>query len=154
MDKKKEGALHFDLGKPKVSLIPYSALREEAYGMEYGVLKYSRDDWRKGMKLTRVAESTIRHMFNWLETETYDLESGLHHLANARASLGILIELLKTKPELDDRHEGVRKAPYTLEQVMEFRERLNLKTSDEMKTFIDTRIKEYVAFHTKVDNSD
>jgi len=142
VNKEKGGALHHDSGKPPIGLIPYQSLVFESNGMEYGAIKYSRDDWRKGMTYSRIINSAIRHMYKMLDRENYDIENGVSHLGEAKASLGILAELMRTHKELDDRHEGVKRDNYTLEEIMQYREQQGLKTSPEMEVFIKRMIEE------------
>lgn len=49
--------------------------------------------------------STLRHLLAWQAREDLDPESGLHHLAHARADLGMLLELVLTGHGNDDRSE-------------------------------------------------
>lgn len=94
----------FDQGKPPLGLIPYSALIEEACVMGFGEQKYGRDNWREGMVWSRLIDAGLRHMQAFNNGETFDKETGLHHLAHARCCLAFLIEYEMTHPELDDRH--------------------------------------------------
>lgn len=99
-----ETANKHDQGKPPIGLIPASALLEEAAVMGYGEKKYGRDNWRKGLQWTRAADAALRHILAWQEGQDFDPETGLHHLAHARANMAFLIEFMVTHPELDDRH--------------------------------------------------
>lgn len=93
-----------DTGKPMLSLTPYSALVEEAKVMMFGLEKYGRDNWRKGLEFTRLIDAALRHLHAFNEGENNDPESGISHLAHARCCLAFLIEFEKTHPELDDRN--------------------------------------------------
>ena len=93
-----------DNEKPQLGLIPYSALMEEAYVLGYGIEKYGTHNWRQGLQWQRLINSALRHIHAFNNGEDLDSESGLHHLAHARCSLGFLIEYSITHPELDDRH--------------------------------------------------
>ena len=140
-----QGALHKDAGKPPLSLVTAIAVQENAYAMEFGVIKYSRDDWRKGMVFSRMINSCLRHMNTFNDVESYDRDSGLLHLSLAQADLNILTWLYFNRPDLDDRFDGVKKDPFTLEEVLNFRKEMGMETSDEMKNFIDKRITWYKA---------
>lgn len=106
MAEKKQGT-KFDAGKPMLSLIPYSALTEEARVLMFGMEKYGRDNWRQGFEWTRLIDAGMRHLQAFNEGEELDPESGLSHLAHARCCLAFLIEFEKTHPELDNRHKQV-----------------------------------------------
>jgi hypothetical protein len=99
----KTSGVKFDTGKPQFSLIPVSAITEEALVLAYGAEKYGRDNWRKGMDWTRLIDAALRHIYAFSNGEDLDLETGRHHLAHARCELAFLIEYATTHPELDDR---------------------------------------------------
>ena len=80
------------LAKPQIALIPYEALVVEAQVMAYGAyVKYSPWNWLAGRAYTEVLSSISHHLNAWAERETYDPESGLHHLGHARADIAFLI---------------------------------------------------------------
>lgn len=97
-------AIKADLCKAPLSLIPRSALIEEAHVLAYGAGKYDLHNWRKGMEWSRLCDAILRHVTSFADGEDFDQESGLHHLAHARASCGFLIEYMESHPELDNRH--------------------------------------------------
>ena len=97
-------ALKLDKGKEPLSLVVRSALLEEADVMGHGVTKYGRDNWRLGMKWSRLTDAALRHITAFNEGEDLDPETGLHHLAHARCCLAFLIEYSTTHPTLDDRY--------------------------------------------------
>lgn len=102
-------AVKTDTCKSPLGLIPRSALIEEAHVLAYGAKKYDAHNWRKGMEWTRLCDAILRHITSFIDGEDFDQESGLHHLAHARASCGFLIEYMETHPELDNRHRRVGK---------------------------------------------
>ena len=102
-----ETASKHDLGKAPLSLIPVSALLEEAAVMGYGEKKYGRDNWRNGMHWSRALDAAQRHILAFQDGEDFDPETGLHHLAHARCNMAFLIEYALTHPELDDRHKSM-----------------------------------------------
>lgn len=95
----------FDQGKPRIELIPRSALLEEAAVLTFGAQKYDDDNWRGGMAWRRLIGAALRHTLAFADGEDLDPESGLSHLAHARCCLGFLIEYTSTHTELDDRYE-------------------------------------------------
>jgi len=97
-------AIKSDSCKAPLGLIPRSALIEEAHVLAYGAEKYDLHNWRKGMKWTRLIDAVLRHVIAFADGEDFDQESGLHHLAHARASCGFLIEYMESHPELDNRY--------------------------------------------------
>lgn len=93
----------FDNGKPRMGLIPRSALEAEATVLGFGAEKYGIYNWRSGMDWMRLVDAALRHIYAFADGETYDPESGEHHLAHARCCLGFLIEYGNIYPEGDNR---------------------------------------------------
>jgi hypothetical protein len=85
-------------GKPKLSLIPYTALEQIAKVREFGVNKYGDDTCWKDVPEKEFLEATLRHVYKYLNGNDTDEESGLSHLAHAATSLTLAMAL-KTKPD-------------------------------------------------------
>lgn len=85
-----------DMDKPDLTLIPRVALWEEAKAMMYGAKLYGRHNYRLGGGLDwhRLSAAALRHLTSWNDGEDTDPESGLSHLAHARANLGMLMQLI------------------------------------------------------------
>jgi len=60
-------------------------------------------NWTKGMPVTEVSESLLRHMFAFLEGEDRDNESLELHLSHVLCNAMFLIHIMREKPEFDDR---------------------------------------------------
>jgi hypothetical protein len=79
-----EGGTKYDEGKKRWDLIPWDP------GMEYvadvytrGAAKYGDENWKAGIKYSRLFAALIRHLFAyWLRREQFDKENGQHHLAS------------------------------------------------------------------------
>ena len=97
-------ALEIKAAKPDLTLIPPTALRQEARAMENG-LKYGRCSYRKPGIITAngMASAMMRHIQDWLEGEDNAPDSGVHHLAHVRAGAGILLDLINREILTDDR---------------------------------------------------
>jgi len=90
--------------KPPLHLIPPAAEIAESVVMALGAEKYGAANWRS----TKVRASVYiaaarRHLLQWFDGEDDDPESGISHLAHARASLGILLDAIATGNAIDDR---------------------------------------------------
>jgi len=96
----------FDQEKPMMALLPPVGIEEEARVMTYGMGKYGAHNWQKGIKISRYLSAALRHIFQFIAGQDNDLESGLGHLGHAKANLGMAIQLLSTRPDLDDRYKG------------------------------------------------
>lgn len=92
-----------DNGKPDLSLIPYSALIEEARGFMFGANKYGRFNYTKGLEASRLVAACLRHLHAWNQGEDTDGESGVSHLGHARCCLSMLLECTRLKTLTDDR---------------------------------------------------
>lgn len=75
-----------NLGKPQLSLIDLSCLSDCAKVLEFGAKKYSRDNWKKGMDLSSILDSLLRHISLLQSGEYTDLESGLSHIGHIQCN--------------------------------------------------------------------
>jgi len=104
--KLKEGAKD-DGGKNRLDLIPAYPLWELGRVYTFGAGKYEDNNWRKGLKWSRIFAAVMRHLWKWWSGEELDEESGLPHLSHACWGLLSLLEYSVSHPELDDRATGV-----------------------------------------------
>jgi hypothetical protein len=104
-----EEGIKYDLGKPQLSLIPKEFLDSVAAVLEFGAAKYQRDNWRKGIKYSRVLDAAMRHLTAFINNETIDAESNLNHLSHAACCLAFLLTY-EAHPEkykeFDDRYKN------------------------------------------------
>lgn len=91
-----EGKIRFDLASPY-------AQREYAKVLTNGEQKYGANNWRLGMKWSKVLASLKRHIAAFERGEDFDSESGLYHLAHAMCNCSFLLEYYFSYPEGDDR---------------------------------------------------
>lgn len=101
--------LRYNDGKPKISMVPVSAIEACAKVLMKGAEKYARDNWRKGLSYTETYDSCQRHLQKWLEGQDFDDETGEPHLAHALTNLAFLIEFDKQGVGTDDRFKGPEK---------------------------------------------
>lgn len=99
----KQKALRYNKGKLKWSLVDWKSLEGLVRVLEMGSKKYAPYNWTKGMPVTEVSESLLRHMFAFLEGEDYDKESLESHLSHVMCNCMFLIHIMREKPEFDDR---------------------------------------------------
>lgn len=100
---KDEPALRYDTGKLRYDLVPgdsYAAL-VEVYTI--GAAKYADRNWEKGMSWSRCFGSLMRHAWKWWMGETYDKETGCHHMAMAAWNCLALCTYEMRKVGTDDR---------------------------------------------------
>lgn len=63
-------------GKGSPSLIPIDALRAVSKRFEDGASKYGRDNWKKGIPLSRYVDSLYRHLWQYMEGDTSEDHGG------------------------------------------------------------------------------
>lgn len=90
--------------KPQLHLIPPAAEILEAVVMGLGARKYGPYNWRTApIRATVYIAAAKRHLAQWLDGQDDDPESGVSHLAHARACLGILLDAQSLHCLNDDR---------------------------------------------------
>lgn len=90
--------------KPQLHLIPPAAEILEAVVMGLGARKYGPYNWRTApIRATVYIAAAKRHLAQWLDGQDDDPESGVSHLAHARACLGILLDAQSLHCLIDDR---------------------------------------------------
>lgn len=97
-----------DGGKLKWHLLPVPAFLAFMKVFHGGAIKYAEDQWRKGMKFSRVYRSMISHFMKWLASDnSYDKELGTHHLMMVAWGCFVLYmyEVVYKFTDLDDRPE-------------------------------------------------
>jgi hypothetical protein len=90
--------------KPPLHLIPPAAEILESVVMALGARKYGAFNWRTApIKASVYIAAARRHLLQWFDGQDDDAESGVSHLAHARACLGILLDALAAGCVVDDR---------------------------------------------------
>jgi len=101
-------AVRDDDGKMKWHLLPVPALLALCKVFHGGAIKYNDDNWRKGLKYSRIYRSMISHFMKWLASDSsYDKELGTHHLMMVAWGCFVLYmyEVIYKFVDLDDRTE-------------------------------------------------
>lgn len=63
-------------GKGMPSLLPIAALRAASKRFEDGATKYGRDNWQKGIPLSRYIDSLYRHLWQFMEDDKTEDHAG------------------------------------------------------------------------------
>jgi len=100
------GGVKFDAEKPRVDLLPSFPLICVANVLGMGARKYSAHNWRSGFQHGRLYAAAMRHLLAYNDGEDIDPESGLHHIDHALCELMFLRQMIRDKPELDDRYKS------------------------------------------------
>lgn len=96
----------YNEGKPKLSFVleAHSALAGAARVMEYAAShKYSRGNWRKGLKVTEIVDSMTRHLCLLMEGNDFDEESELPIVDHIMCNALFLACMYHDRYEMDDR---------------------------------------------------
>lgn len=98
----------FNSGKPKYSLMDLKLMLPMIEVLEYGTNKYKRDNWRKGLPVTEICDSLMRHLAAFLDGENFDVESGKSHIGHMMCNL-MFLQHVMSDPEMrskfDDRFQ-------------------------------------------------
>lgn len=87
--------LRFHIGSEKI-------LNEMTIAMEYGIQKYARNNWKKGMEWSRLLDAGMRHGAAILRGEDIDQDSGNTHLAHMLGSIHMLMGNIELGVGTDD----------------------------------------------------
>lgn len=100
-----------DQGKAPMDLLSSDALVEMAKVLDYGAKKYQRQNWRSGMKWSRMYAAALRHLSTWNNPyeSSKDNETELSHLAHAAVNIMMLLEHELRGLGEDDRHKVMSK---------------------------------------------
>jgi len=99
------GALKYDAGKPRMSLLPMNAITEVAKVMTFGAKKYAPNGWKSLEDTNRYVDALLRHIAALDMGETLDPETGLPHIAHVACNA-----LFLTHFHLEE-NNGQKKAP-------------------------------------------
>lgn len=94
-----------DQGKAPLDLLDPLALEGIAKVLEFGAQKYARHNWRGGLSYSRLIAALMRHLFAIIRGEDNDPESGLPHIDHVGCCWMFLSNMMKTRPDLDDRYK-------------------------------------------------
>lgn len=99
----KASGMKHDTDKPRTDLLDPLALEGIARVLSSGAKKYAAHNWRGGLHYSRLIGACLRHLFAIMRGEDTDPESGLPHVDHLGCSVMFLSNMLKTRPDLDDR---------------------------------------------------
>ncbi len=95
-----------DNGKPMFSCLPPDALMELGKVAALGATKYGLHNYRNGIQVSRLLDAAFRHLIAAINGEDADKTDGNNHLASVAWNALAALQILKDKPELDDRYKG------------------------------------------------
>lgn len=83
-----------DAGKPRMELIPASALVSLGFILGYGAEKYEPDGWQD-VEPDRYVGALLRHLAAHMDGEVFDEESGFRHLEHVLCNAAFLNHLFR-----------------------------------------------------------
>lgn len=93
----------FDSSKLPLQLLPTDVLEQVAAVLLFGSKKYGVNNWRKGIKYSRLYGAALRHLWAWWRGIDNDEETGLPHLAHAICCITFI---MASKDKLLDDRSG------------------------------------------------
>ena len=108
-----------DITKSRVDLLDPDFLLAVGDALRFGAEKYKEhggsSNWRRGIHISRLVASALRHLFSIMRGEDIDSESGLLHTAHLGCCVQFLHFTIKYLPQFDDRYKyhehGITYAP-------------------------------------------
>lgn len=91
----------YNKGKPKYSLLDLKSLEDTVKVLEFGAEKYDRNNWKKGLPISEILDSLLRHVTSLLEGELIDKESGLPHHGHIGANAMFLAHMIRNHLNTD-----------------------------------------------------
>jgi hypothetical protein len=86
-----EKGIKYDQGKNRIDLLPPEFVEAVSHILTFGSQKYNDENWRGGLKYSRVFGALMRHLMAYKKGEILDPESGMSHLWHAGCNLAFLI---------------------------------------------------------------
>ena len=95
-------------GKLKWSAFPLFLFAPLIKVADFGEKKYEKYNFMKGLTVSNLTDSTMRHLNSFLDPEQSDTdeESGCHHLAHAAWNMLVCCYMVTKRDGLDDRYKG------------------------------------------------
>lgn len=103
--------LRYNEGKIRYDLIPTFANEQFAKVLTEGAKKYADNNWKLGMRWSKVLASLKRHIAAYESGEDYDKEDGILHTAHMICNTMFLTEYYKIYPQGDDRQHSYLTMP-------------------------------------------
>jgi hypothetical protein len=99
-------AIKYDTGKARLDLLDPIAIEGLAKVLQFGADRYSDNNWRNGLKWSRIIAALLRHTFAIMRGEDVDPDSGLLHADHVMCNAMFLSNHFREHPELDDRYKA------------------------------------------------
>lgn len=94
-----------DTEKVMMQLLSPDFMEEVAKVFTFGAQKYGENNYKKGLKVSRILGALDRHLKAFKVLEDNDPETGLSHLAHAACCLQMAFYMVSKSRNFDDRQE-------------------------------------------------
>jgi hypothetical protein len=109
-----EQAERFNSNKLRWSLVDFKSIEPLVRVLEFGANKYGYHNWKKGMPVTEVTESLMRHLTAFMSGEDIDPESKESHIGHIQCNAMFLTYILENmRDKWDDRVTSPKGAGFT-----------------------------------------
>lgn len=98
----KDQAMRFNNGKLQWDLVDFESFESMVKVLEFGTIKYKRDNWKKGLPMRAQCNSLMRHLVALFSGEVNDPETGLPHWSHIQCNAMFMAHTMKHHPELND----------------------------------------------------
>ena len=85
----------YNKGKPKWGLVHWPSLEPMVRVLMFGVEKYAKDNWKKGLDRVEILESAQRHLIALFNGEEDDSESKVSHAGHVMCNMMFYIFFTK-----------------------------------------------------------
>lgn len=99
---RRDQAMRFNSGKIQWSLVDFRQLEGMVKVLEFGMKKYDRDNWKKGLPMRSQCESMMRHLVALMSGEINDPETGLPHWSHIQCNAMFMGHTMENHPEMND----------------------------------------------------
>jgi hypothetical protein len=103
MSSTEELAIRHNASKLRWTLVDFDSLEGMVKVLEFGAIKYSVDNWKKGLPVKSIIDSLLRHTVSYLNGEDIDPESQLPHVDHIMCNAMFLSYMYKNRPDMDNR---------------------------------------------------
>lgn len=94
----------FNNGKTRYDLLNWESLEGLAKVLEFGAQKYSAHNWQKGLPVTEILASLLRHVAAIQNGEILDPETNLPHADHIQCNAMFLSWMMKNRADMYDVH--------------------------------------------------
>jgi len=104
-----EQSLRFNENKLRWALVDFESLEELVRVLEAGAIKYSPQNWQKGLNREEILESMQRHLIALFKGEENDPDLKTHHMGNIMCNAMFYLYHLRNQTFAKERNNPFKK---------------------------------------------